>query len=163
MRELFIEIMSDYAREIVFIHILSAIIWVGGMIAIRLAVKPSLVNIQDDNIRIARVLEIMKRFFSIVTFFIFLLIVTAVVFIIGLDLKNAGSIYKVVIFKEAIWTIMVGIFIMIYASRNKAERLFVSGDIAGAKGKIGFIEKMILVNIILGLISLYFGVILRGY
>ena len=35
MRELFQEIMMTNAREVVFVHVLSAVFWVGGMIVMR--------------------------------------------------------------------------------------------------------------------------------
>lgn len=163
MRELFVQLMSDYGRELIFIHILSAILWVGGMIVLRLAVTPSIKSIEDGSIRIARSLEIMKRFFSIVMVVSLLMLVSAIIFIIGLNLKNAGDIYQVVIIKEAIWIIMFGVFLFIYFKRNQAQRYFVSGDIQGAKHNIFLIEKLILANIVFGLVAVYLGVILRGY
>jgi len=66
MKEIIITIFADYAFFIVFLHVLSAFVWVGGMIAIRGAVHPSLQHIDDPKVRIARTLEIMHRLFMIV-------------------------------------------------------------------------------------------------
>ena len=164
MRELFQEIMMTNAREVVFVHVLSAVFWVGGMIVMRFIVQPSLKNIQDDNIRIARALDIMKSFFTVVQVAIFLLVLTGVVMIMGLDLKNGSlDFYQLVIYKEAIWSVMLVVFIFLSFKRSRAQRHFVSGDIATAKKNIAQIETAVYVNILLGLAAIYLGVMVRGY
>jgi len=164
MRVILQELMNDYARELVFVHIVSAVLWVGGMIILRLVVAPSLKNIKDDNIRQARSLEIMKKFFSIILWSSLSLLVTAIIFIIGLDMKNiGGQIYKIAMMKEVLWLVMFGVFVSAYLKRNKAQRFFVSGDTKSVKNCILFTEKLMLVNIILGLGAIYLGVVLRGY
>ena len=163
MREFLVSFMADYASEIVFVHILGAIIWVGGMIVLKLVVRPSMLNISDDKIRIARVLEIMNKMFKVAFVWAIFIVISAVVFIIGLDLKHTGSMYTIALIKEGIWTLMFIVLVYIIVVRNKAQRLFVSGDIDSAKTKINIIETMLFVNIFLGILSLYFGITLRGY
>ncbi len=46
-----------------FLHVISAVIWVGGMIAIRLAVHYSMQEIDDPKIKLGRTLESLRRFF----------------------------------------------------------------------------------------------------
>ncbi|KIM11842.1 MAG: hypothetical protein KU37_03025 [Sulfuricurvum sp. PC08-66] len=159
------DFFARYDAIILFLHVLSAIVWVGGMIAIRFAVHPALQHIEDATVRLARTLEILKNFFALVIPMIVLLIVTAVLMSMGLGFKNIGGfLYGMVHFKEAIWTIMTIIFIFIYIRRNRAQRAFLAGDLATTKALLAPIAKIFIpVNIFLGLVALFVGGILRGF
>lgn len=146
---------------VVFLHVLSAIVWVGGMIAIRLAVHPSLLKISDDTIRIGRTLEILKRLFIVVIPFVVILLVTAIM--MALTFKGS-PLYSVILIKEVIWTIMaINLGYMIYA-RNKAAKAFEANDLMKAKKLLAPLPKYLLpLNIFLGVIGLWLGVSLRGF
>ena len=157
------ELFANYANFILFIHVFAALFWVGGMLAIRLAVHPALQHIEDPKVRLARTLEILKYFFSYVIFMIILLLASAIIMAVGLGFKGT-PLYSVVLVKEGIWTIMTILFTIIYIRRNQAEKLFVSGDLAGAKQKLAPIATYLIpINIALGIAALYFGGVLRGF
>ena len=157
------DFFANYANFILFVHVFAALFWVGGMLAIRLAVHPALQHIEDPNIRLARTLEILKYFFSYVVFMIILLLASAIIMAVGLGFKGT-PLYSVVLVKEAIWVIMVIVFTIIYIRRNQAEKLFIGGDLAGAKAKLAPIATYLIpINIALGIAALYFGGILRGF
>ena len=157
------ELFANYANFILFVHVFAAIFWVGGMLAIRLAVHPALQHIEDPKIRLARTLEILKNFFSYVILMIVLLLASAVIMAVGLGFKGT-PLYNIVLVKEAIWAIMVIVFIIIYIRRNQAEKLFIGGDLAGAKAKLAPISTYLIpLNIALGIAALYFGGTLRGF
>ena len=44
-------LFNNFSSLIVFLHVLSAIIWVGGMIAIRFAVHYSMQEVDDPKIK----------------------------------------------------------------------------------------------------------------
>lgn len=145
---------------IVFLHVLSAIIWIGGMIAIRVAVHPVMQSIDDVPIKLGKTIEIIGRLFNLVIPFIILLLITAV--IMALALKGS-SLGEVVLIKELIWAVMVVNFIFMYIRRHVASRLFLEGNFALAKAKISLFPNLLLpINIVLGLVALYLGVTLRG-
>lgn len=157
------EFFSEYSRIIIFLHVISAVIWVGGMIAIRVAVHPSLQTVDEVSIRLGKSLMIMKRLFLLVLPFIVILLATAVVIAVGLDFKHS-SLYGVVQIKEGIWTIMVINYGYMFFQRSKAQKLFDSGDLSAAKAKIAKIPTLFLpINIFLGIVAIYLGVMLRGY
>jgi len=163
VKEAIITLFADNAFFIVFLHVLSAFVWVGGMIAIRGAVHPSLQHIEDPKVRMARTLEIMQRLFMIVLPFIVILIVTGGIMAIGMGFKGT-PLYGMVHAKEAIWTIMTINYALMFRKRNKAEKLFISGDLAGAKAVLAPIPNFMLpLNIALGVVALAVGVILRGF
>ena len=158
-----IDLFKNYSSIIVFLHVTSAVIWVGGMIAIRFAVHYSMQNIEDPKIKLGRTLENLKRFFNMVIPAILTLLVTAIIMIIALGFKGT-ELYSIVIAKEIIWTIMTVILITIYIKRNKAQKAFDSGDFANAKNNLLPIATYFIpANIILGLIAIFLGITLRGF
>jgi uncharacterized membrane protein len=158
-----VDFFKNYSSIIVFLHVISAVIWVGGMIAIRFAVHYSMQNIEDPKIKLGRTLENLKRFFSMVIPAILTLLITAIIMIIALGFKGT-ELYSIVIAKEIIWTIMTVIFITIYIKRNKAQKAFDSGDFANAKNNLlPIVTYIIPANIILGLIAIFLGITLRGF
>jgi uncharacterized membrane protein len=66
MKETMVNIFTEYSSIIVFLHVLSAVVWVGGMIAIRGAVHPSLQSIDDPKIKLGKTLQIVGRLFHLV-------------------------------------------------------------------------------------------------
>ncbi len=144
---------------IVFLHVFSAVIWIGGMIAIRVAVHPVLQDFEDGKLRLDTTLKIVGRLFNLVIPFIILLIATALVFEIKFGIK--GSLIHI---KEAIWTIMTINFIVMYIKRLKAVKLLKNNNIKEARDKVAIIPKILLpINILLGVIAIILGVILRGF
>ncbi len=157
------EFFNNFSSIIVFLHVISAVIWVGGMIAIRFAVHYSIQNIEDPKVKLGRTLENLKRFFNIVIPTIITLLITAIIMIVALGFKGT-ALYNIVIVKEIIWTIMLIIFITIYMKRNKAQKAFDSGDFANTKKQlIPIATYFIPINIVLGLIAIFLGITLRGF
>jgi len=177
MKQTLTELFGTYAHEIIFLHVFSAFIWVGGMIAIRFAVHPSLQLIEEPKIKLGRTLSIVGRFFNIVIPFITLLIITAVLMAVGLGFRAAaidvnGNVisdvamhtYNIVHIKEVIWIVMTMNFTWMYIKRRKAQKLFDNGDLTSAKDTIALLPKLLLpINIILGVVALWLGITLRGF
>ncbi len=133
------------------------------MIAIRFAVHYSMQNIEEPKIKLARTLELLKRFFSMVIPAILTLLITAVIMIIALEFKGT-ELYTIVIVKKILWTLMTIIFIRIYIKRNKAQKAFDIGDFVNAKNNLLPIATYFIpINIVLGLIAIFLGVTLRGF
>lgn len=153
------ELFKNYATLIIFLHILSAVIWVGGMIAIKVAVHPILQTINDTKIKLGKTLQIISKLFHLVLPFIFISLMCSIILI-----KGAGFSGAIIHLKEAIWTIMTLNYLYMYIKRYKAQKLFDLGEFAKAKQAIAILPTILLpINIILGLIAIYLGVFLRGY
>lgn len=163
MKDFIIDIFPNYTLIIVFFHVLSAVIWVGGMIAIRFSIHYSMQNIQDPQVKLARTLENLKRFFNLVIPFIFILLISAVILSISLGFKGT-PLYAIVHLKEAIYTLMSLVFIYIYIKRNKAQKFFNENNLKAAKEQLIPIAKYFIpINIALGISQILFGIILRGF
>lgn len=176
MKEFLIETFAHHRTLIVFLHIISAVIWVGGMIVVRFAVHQSLAHIEDPKLRLERSAHMLKRLFSIVWPVALILITTAVLMAVGLGFRSAAmdpsgnvindyamSLYKTIHIKEAIWLVMsLNLGAMMFR-RRKAEMALREGNIAVAKEMLGLISKyMVPVNIVLGVIAIFIGVVLRN-
>jgi hypothetical protein len=96
--------------------------------------------------------------------FIVSLAITGIFMNLGHDFRHSlPSLYMLVHIKEAVWTLMAINFVYIYRKRNSAEREFVSGDDEGSAESIFTISNYLLpLNIFLGFVAVYFGIILRG-
>lgn len=163
MKEIMVNFFGDYAAILVFLHVISAVVWIGGMIVVRLAVHPSLQSIENGSIKLGKTLEIVGRLFNIVIPFIMILVATAGLMAIGLGFKGT-DLYWLVHVKEVIWTVMVINFTYMYVQRNKAQKLYDSGDLPGAKTLISKFPNLLLpINIVLGLGAIFAGVTLRGF
>jgi uncharacterized membrane protein len=157
------DLFNNFASIIVFLHVLSAVLWVGGMIAIRYAIHPSMQEIAEPRIKLERTLDNLKRFFNLVIPAIIILLITAIIMIIALGFKGT-SLYSLVIAKEVIWTIMTIVFITIYIKRNNAQKALEGGDFLSAKNSLVPIAKIFIpLNIVLGLVAIFLGVSLRGF
>ncbi len=156
-------LFNSFSSLIVFLHVISAVIWVGGMIAIRFAVHYSMQEVEDPKIKLGRTLETLRRFFNMVIPSIILLLATAIIMIIALGFKGT-PLYSFVIAKEAIWTIMTIIFIVIFIKRKQAQKAFDEGKLPIAKEKLLPIANYLIpINVVLGLIAIYLGITLRGF
>ena len=163
MREAIIDFFANHSALIVFLHIIGAVIWVGGMIAIRVAVHPALQAIDENKTKLGTTLRVVGRLFNLVLPFIIIIIFTAVLMAVGLGFKHS-PLYWLVHLKEGIWTIMAINYTYMYIKRAKAQRLFNSGDLPGAKAQVAKFANLLLpINIILGVIAIYSGVVLRGF
>jgi uncharacterized membrane protein len=152
-------LFNEFGTLILFLHILSAVIWVGGMIAIRFAVHPVMQTI-DSSVRLEKSLSVMKNLFNLVALFTFLIVITGIIMVVALDI---GKVIEVHI-KEGIWSIMILNFIFMYMRRAKAQMLLENGNVEEAKKIANLISsKMLPVNLALGVVAIFFGVMLRGF
>lgn len=165
----------DYAEVIVFLHILSAIVWVGGMIAMRYAAHQSFAHIENPAFRMERVAQALQRLFTIVAPFIIILIITAVLMAVGWGFRAAAVdasgnilnetamyIYNIVHVKEGIWMLMAMNYGYMVYRLKKAKLALNSNDVINAKKFLEIIGKyQVPANIFLGIVALYLGVVLR--
>lgn len=172
------ELFNNYGHLLVFLHVLSAFIWVGGMIAIRVAVHPVIQRggvtaaemLQNDIMdvmlkpkqRLGITLQITGRLFNLVIPFIVILFATGLIMAIATG-GHHGDLKSLFLSKEILWTVMAVNYTYMYNKRAKAWKLFSKGEVALAKAQMSFIPNLLLpLNIVLGIVALWLGVSLRG-
>jgi len=156
------DIFLEYKTFIVFLHVISAVIWVGGMIAMRYAAHYSFLEIESPQKRLERIAHALKRLFYIVLPFVITLIVTAIFMIKGYGLSQS-DFSALSHAKEGIWSIMFINLIVMILRRNRGERMLAEGNMLGAKNQIELIGKfMVPLNIILGITAIFLGTYISG-
>lgn len=172
------ELFNTYGHVMVFLHVLSAFIWIGGMIAIRVAVHPVIqrggvtdeealksdvmISMLEPKQRLGITLQITGRLFNLVMPFIVILFATGLMMAIATG-GHQGDLKSLFLSKEIIWTIMAVNFTYMYIKRANAWRLFSQGTVAEAKAQLTWIPNVLLpLNIVLGIVALWLGVSLRG-
>ena len=175
MKEGMFNLFWEYKELIVFLHVISAVIWVGGMVAMRFAAHHSFVHVEDPLLRMERVSHALKRLFTIVLPFVIILLITAVVMAVGWNFRGeavdatgnvinetAMAMYNLVHIKETIWILMLMNLGGMMYTRSKVDKLLKKEDLTTAAKKLGLIGTyMVPVNIILGVVAIYLGVVLR--
>jgi len=176
MKAFLVQTFSDYRTTIIFLHIISAVLWVGGMITMRFVAHASCSMIQDPKMRMERATHALNRLFNIAWPAATILIITAIFMAVGLGFREAAvdaggkvidayamSLYQTVHIKEAIWIIMViNLGAMMYR-RNQAQKALAEDNLARAKAMLTPIAQyMVPVNIALGVIAIFMGVVLRN-
>ncbi len=171
-----VELFAHYRNLIIFLHVIAAVVWVGGMIAIRFATHQSLAKIDDPKMRLERVSHTLKRLFAIVWPLVLVLLATAIVMAVGLGFREAAmdetgnvvdeyamSLYSTVLIKEAIWFVMaLNLGVMMWR-RRQAQIALERGDVPRARDMLAPIARfMVPVNITLGVIAIFIGVVLRN-
>lgn len=152
---------SEYRSLIVFLHVISAVVWVGGMIAMRFAAHYSFAELEPP-LRLQRAAHALKNLFSIVVPFVVILLLTALIMAIGMDLHHS-QLKAMAFAKEGIWSVMALNLAAMIWRRNRAQRFIDAGEFAQAKLLLGTIAQvMVPVNIVLGMIAIYLGVGFSG-
>jgi uncharacterized membrane protein len=157
------QFFSHYAHTVVFFHVLGAIVWIGGMIAVYRAVHPVMHTIEDRQLRLEKNLQITGRLFNLVLPFILLILATGLLMALATD-GHRGPHRNLFLAKEGIWTVMALNYAFMYYRRAKAWGRFLQGDLPGAAALAAKIPHLLLpLNILLGITALWLGVSLRGY
>lgn len=154
-----VDFFAQYHNIIIFLHVISAVIWVGGMIAMRFAAHYSFMELEPP-LRLERTAHALKNLFKIVLPFVFVLLITALIMAVAMDLHH-GEYRALTFAKETIWSVMTLNLIAMILRRNKAQKFIDAGEYAQAKPLLGLIGKvMVPVNIILGVMAIFLGVTL---
>jgi uncharacterized membrane protein len=142
-----------------FIHLLCAAFWVGGMATMHFAVRPSAVDTLEPPLRLRMMAATLRRFFVGVDASVTLLFVTGVAMIL-----SAGGFRGLHWRIEAMMSIaivMAAIYVYIRASVFKAMRRAVEESAwPVAAAQLNTVRKLVMVNLVLGVIV--FGVATIG-
>lgn len=137
--------------SLLFFHILSAVIWVGGMFFAHQMVRPS-VGPLDAPVRLALWRRIFERFFKWVWAAAILLLVT------GGWMESLGVRGLHVVIMETLGVIMVLAFAhLFFAPWKRFRRAVDGGDFPAAALQLNQIRRIVEFNLVLGLIVVVVG------
>lgn len=169
-------IMTNFTNQIVFLHVFSAVVWVGAMVSSRYGrVKPLSILKEPEEF----IFETKRytRFFKMMTPFIVILFITSVIMALSFNdnaydedgfilSQSAVELLKMVHTKGGIWTVMAMNMGLMAWINYKASKSFSScanlTECKRCKEALEIIYNYLMpVNIILGTIEIMLGVILR--
>jgi len=165
MRDFIIEVFGDFSRIIVFLHIVSASLLIGSMFVMRFIIQPVEVDVPDVKIKFTSCMKMMSRYIFFLVPLMLIIAGTSVFMHIGLGFRSGNPLnYIMVHTKEALWTFISFNFVYMYLKYLKAKKGFEEENyIEVEENVILMVRYLIPLNLLLAIISVYFGVILRGF
>ena len=136
---------------LLFLHILSAVIWVGGMFFAHQMVRPSVAPL-DAPVRLALWRRIFERFFGWVWAAVVLLLLSGS----GMEVLGVQGLHVTIM--EALGVVMMLAFAhLFFAPWKRFRRAVDSGDFAAAAKQLNQIRRIVEFNLALGLIVVVVG------
>ncbi|MEA3152642.1 MAG: hypothetical protein QOK44_231 [Betaproteobacteria bacterium] len=141
-----------------FLHLLSDVIWIGGMFLAYVAVRPAAVEVLEPPQRLRLWTGIFRRFFPWVW--------AAVIVILGsgfLMIGQMGTVPSYVIVMTVIGIAMSMIFLHLYfAPFGRLKRAVAAEDWKAGGAALNQIRMLVATNLTLGLINVAVGVLGRA-
>jgi len=137
------------------LHVISDVVWVGGMFVAYLAVRPAAVEALEPPQRLKLWAGIFARFFRWVW--------VAVILILGTGFSMMGRMPSVpgyVIVMAGVGVVMSGIFMHVYfAPFGRLKRAVQDEDWKAGGAALGQIRTLVGINLALGLLNVAIGVL----
>lgn len=165
MRDIIIEIFANHSRIIIFFHVISAVLLIGSLFLIRFLIVPVFDKIEQEEVRYKAYLELIKYFLSFIFVVMFILITVSVFMNVGLGLKFGDqTTYIIAHTKEIVWSIMMLNFIVMYVKYKSAQKAMKNNVLVEVHENIVLIVKYLVpANLVISLLSVYLGIIIRGF
>jgi uncharacterized membrane protein len=143
----------DFAR---FLHVLGAVVWVGGMFFAYMALRPAAAALLQPPERLKVWRETFRRFFFWVWISVAAILASGL-WMIGL-LGGFGTAGLHVHLMFALGLVMMGIFAHVYfAPYRRLVRYVEQDDWKAAGAALGQIRKLVAVNLALGIVTVAVG------
>lgn len=138
----------------VVLHILAAVIWVGGMFFAYVALRPAAAGLLEPPLRLPLWSQTFARFFPWVWVAIVVLPLTGYWMILG-PFEGFANVGLYVHVMQALGWVMIVIFLHVYfAPFQRMNRAIAAGDFKAAGAQLAQIRRLVGVNLILGLVTI---------
>lgn len=139
------------------LHILSAVVWVGGMFFAYMALRPVAASLLEPPLRLPLWSKTFARFFPWVWAAVVLLPASGywMIFESFEGMQNVGLHVHAM---QIIGIVMIGIYLRVFfAPYQRMNRAIATGDFPAAGKQLAVIRRLIGINLILGLITIIFA------
>ncbi len=153
---------ESFSFIILPLHLISSVVWIGGMVMFIVAVYPSIKQIPNEKMMIRTALRTLRRYFNFLFPFTIFLTLSGAIMEIGEGYESKDpTLGAIVGTKEAIWVLMFLNYLFAYYKIMEAKKRCMASDAEQAKDNIRLIAHYLFtINIFLGLTALYFGLML---
>lgn len=138
------------------LHILSAVIWVGGMFFAYMALRPASISL-EAGVRLNLWGAVFDRFFRWVWIAIILLLVSGYWIIYAVFGGMSGIGMYIHLMQTTGITMMIIFMHVYFAPYRRFKRALISGDTALAAKNLNQIRIFVAINLILGLLTIIIG------
>jgi uncharacterized membrane protein len=133
------------------LHLLAAIVWVGGMFFAHMALRPAAQELLEPPQRLPLLKKVLDRFFPWVWLAVILILITGYWVFLGPWQGQAGLYVHVM---QGLGLVMAGLYSFIYfLPYRRMGRALEAGDIPAAGAHMAVIRRIIGINLVLGLIT----------
>ncbi|MCK7549408.1 CopD family protein [Marinobacter koreensis] len=139
------------------LHVLSAVIWVGGMFYAYMAMRPAVVEVIDASQRGVLWCHTLSRFFKWVWLAIVLLLATGYWMIFNVFGGMAGAGWHIHAMQGLGIVMMLLFFHVYFAPFNRLKKAVANQDPQEGGRQVAQIRKLVAVNLVLGLIVVVIG------
>lgn len=136
---------------LIVLHLLAAVVWVGGMFFAHTAMRPAAASLPPDA-RLALLSDALGRFFAWVWIAVVLLPVTgyAMAFAYFGGFAHLGPFINIM---QGLGWLMILLFLHVFFSPfRRLRRTLAAGDLAGAASQMNQIRLFVTINLVLGLV-----------
>ncbi len=143
---------------------MSTVIWVGAMIGYIVSTYPSIKQIPNEKLMIRTSLRTLRRLFNLILVVSLVLVITGVIIAIGASYADQDPLLATILStKEALWIFMFFNTVFSFYKVLQAKKSCLASDSGAAKDNVRLISHyLIVINIFLGVIAAYFGMMLRS-
>ena len=139
------------------LHVLSAVIWVGGMFFAYMAMRPAVVEVIEASQRGALWCHTLSRFFKWVWVAVILLLVTGYWMIFSAFGGMAGAGWHIHAMQTLGLVMMLLYFHVYFAPFRRLKQAVANQDPQEGGRQVGKIRKLVGINLVLGLIVVAIG------
>ena len=135
-----------------FLHVLAAIVWLGGIVFMLMALRPVAAQLLEPPQRLPLMAQVMRRFFASVWLSIVILLLTGLVMLLTVGMKNA----------PVGWHLMLGIGLLMsalfghlyFGPYRRLQQAVSAANWPEAGRRVGQIATLALVNLVLGVLAI---------
>lgn len=142
---------------LIALHILAAVIWVGGMFFAYVVLRPSIGGIEPAAERVRLWRRVFARFFPWVSASVLVLIVTGYALVFGYFGGMAGIGLHVHVMQGLGWIMFLLYGHLYFASWGRFRRAVDADDLPAAAPALAGIRRLVAINLGLGLIVVAIG------
>ena len=146
---------------LLFAHVLGVVIWVGGMFVLHFAVRPSAAKLQEPSVRLTFLSSALGRFMAWAALAIVAVLASGLAMIlIGGGFRNAHLSVHLML---AVGLVMMMLYLHIrFAPFKRMRAAVISGDWAAAAANLDGVRKMVMLNLMLGFVTIAIATIGRA-
>jgi len=147
-------------HSLLFLHLVSAIVWVGGMFFAHFALRPSAAEVLQPPLRIALMTAALVRFFRFVSLAVAVIVLSGFGMLASIPLTSAPAGWVIMMFLGGV---MALVFIYIYVEPFQQLRRHARESAwSDAASALGTIRQLVAFNLALGVAAVASAVSARG-